>query len=201
MSGYTTTGATTLQAKQYDASTGKEIPYQTHYAGVVDTTYTFYGNITPIHDPTTHEILYQGVEAIGKALLFWRSFTQWLGGVGIVIFFVALLPLLGVGGKILFQAEVVGPIKEGSTPRIKETATRLWKIYILISLAQLVLLLVMNNEMPWLDAVTLTFSTVSTGGFSIHNDNISSYHNNATELIVMLFMVLEASTFLFTTMR
>ena len=194
-SGFSTTGATTMQAKNYDPETGKEVPIERVFCVHDTTVYTYYGTIKPVIDPVTGEVLYEGIEAVGKALLFWRSFTQWLGGMGIIVLFVAILPALGVGGKMLFQAEVPGPIKDSLTPRIKETALQLWKIYLGLSVILLGLLLITNHNMDWLEAVTVTFSTVSTGGFTIRNASIGAFNNATTDWIVMIFMVLSSINF------
>ncbi|WP_068471426.1 TrkH family potassium uptake protein [Candidatus Protochlamydia phocaeensis] len=194
-SGFTTTGATVLEAKQYDQK-GEETPIRRTYCGMQETTYVFYGNIAPVVNPLTGERL-EGIEAVGKALLFWRSLMQWLGGMGILVLFVAFLPELGVNGKFLFQTESPGPIKETLTPRITETAFQLWKIYVGLTIIQILLLLTLDVRMPLLDAVTLSFSTLSTGGFSIHNDNIAYYHSAAVEWIVLAFMILGSLNFSF----
>lgn len=187
-SGLTTTGSSIMHAKLYD-SDGKEIPYQRSICGIHNTTYEFYGTIAPAGNNA------EGIEAVSKAVLFWRSFTNWLGGAGIVMLFVAILPMLGVGGKVLFQTEVPGPHKEALTPRVKETAIYLWKIYLGLTLLQIILLLVTNQEMEWLDAVTVSLSTISTGGFSIHNQNIAYYHNMTTEWVIIVFMILGSINF------
>ncbi len=194
-SGFSTTGATTMQAKQYDQDTGKEIPIRRTFCGVRTTVYSYYGTIKPVKDPETGAILYEGIEAVSKSLLFWRSLTQWLGGMGIIVLFVAILPALGVGGKVLFQAEVPGPIKDSLTPRIKETALQLWKIYFGLSFIMMVLLVFTNRQLDWLEAITVTFSTVSTGGFTIRNASIGAFDHAATDWIVMIFMVLSSVNF------
>ena len=110
VSGLTTTGTTVLQAKEFNAE-GQEIPIEKHVKGSLDVRYSFYGNVNPVIDPNNQEV-YQGVEALGKGLLFWRSFIQFLGGGGIVLLFIAILPALGLGGKMLFLAELSGsPVK------------------------------------------------------------------------------------------
>jgi trk system potassium uptake protein len=194
-SGFTTTGATTMQAKQYDPETGKEVPIERTFCGALTTIYSYYGTIRPVRDKETKEVLFQGIEAVSKALLFWRSFTQWLGGMGIIVLFVAILPALGVGGKMLFQAEIPGPIKDSLTPRIKETAVHLWKIYLGMSVILCALLLLTNDEMDWLQALTVTFSTVSTGGFTITNESIGFYNNPYTHWLVIIFMLLASINF------
>lgn len=192
---FSTTGATTMQAKNYDPETGQEIPIVRTFCGQLTTVYKYFGTIKPVRDPATGEVLYEGIEAVGKALLFWRSFTQWLGGMGIVVLFVAILPALGVGGKMLFQAEVPGPIKDSLTPRIKETALQLWKIYLGLSVLLVGLLLMTNHDMDWLEAVTVTFSTMSTGGFTIRNASIGAFNNPVTDWILIVFMVLASINF------
>lgn len=194
-SGLTTTGSTVLHAKKYDPVTGEEIPYQITWLGVRDTTYTFYGTVPPIKDPVTGAVLHEGIEAVTKSLLFWRSFMEFLGGLGIIVLFVAILPALGVGGKVLFQAEATGPIKDTWTPRIKEMAMQLWKIYTGLMIIQVILLMATNGEMGWFDAVTIGFSTLSTGGYSVRNASIASYQSATTEWIVIVFMIFGSINF------
>lgn len=194
VSGFTTTGATTFEAKLFDTE-GKEIPIQRVIPGVIPVKYEYYGTINPVRDPKTGAILHEGIEAVGKALLFWRSFSQWLGGVGIVVLFVAVLPALGVGGKVLFKAETTGPIKDSLTPRVKETALQLWKIYVGLTIMQIILLMMTNNEMGLFDAVNITFTSLSTGGFGIKNTNIGAYANAYTDWVVILFMILGGTNF------
>jgi trk system potassium uptake protein len=194
-SGFTTTGATMMHAKQYDPITQAEIPIHTVIRNVIDTEYVYYGTIVPVRDPITQKVLFEGVEAVSKALLFWRSFMQWLGGVGIVVLFVAILPALGVGGRLLFQAEVPGPLKDSLTPRIKETALQIWKIYLGLTLIQMVFLALANPALGGLDLVTISFSTVSTGGFSIRNESIAAYHSPDTEWVIIIFMILGGVNF------
>jgi trk system potassium uptake protein TrkH len=194
-SGFTTTGATILEAKRYDSQTGKEIPIQrTINDGIQETTYRFYGTVKPVRDPQTGQLL-EGLEAVSPALLFWRSLMQWIGGMGIIVLFVAFLPELGVKGKFLFQTEAPGPLKEGFKPRIKETALQLWKIYVGLTLLEILFLIVVNPKMSLFDAITLAFSTLSTGGFSVHNENIAYYQQTATEWVILLFMILGSLNF------
>lgn len=194
-SGLTTTGSSVMQAKQYDPHTGIEVPIEVTVPGVIPTTYTFYGNVTPVRDPGTQEILLEGVEAVAKPLLFWRSFIQLLGGGGIVVLFVAILPALGVGGKILFQTEVSNLATESQTPRIKETALNLWKIYLGLTILQIIFLMTTNDKMPLFDAITISFATIATGGFSVKNASIGAYNNVNTEWVVIIFMILGSVNF------
>ncbi|MBS0621861.1 MAG: TrkH family potassium uptake protein [Verrucomicrobia bacterium] len=195
MSGLTTTGSTVMQAKQYDAS-GQEIPIVENMGTNPDVIYTFYGNITPLRDPETKAIIATGVEAVSKALLLWRSFLQWIGGMGIVVLFVAILPALGVGGKLLYQAEAPGPIKDAITPRVRETASLLWKLYAAITVLQVVLLWCTNPLITWFDALCISFSTISTGGFAVYNASIAAYQSATTDWIVIIFMLLGSISFI-----
>ncbi|MBN1914941.1 MAG: TrkH family potassium uptake protein [Parachlamydiales bacterium] len=194
MSGLTTTGASTMCAKAYDPS-GKEIPLYNTNIHFPEKTYTYYGTIKPIKDPHTKLVVKTGIEAVSRGILFWRSFIQWLGGMGIVVLFIAILPALAVGGKFLYEMEVPGPTKETLTPRIKETASILWKLYLAATIIEIYLLIWTNEKMPLFDAFCITFSTLSTGGFGVRNESIGSYANIHTEWIVILFMILGSVNF------
>ena len=102
---------------------------------------------------------------------------------------------MGVGGKVLFQAEVPGPVKEAITPRVKETASLLWKLYLGFTLAEVVLLMWTNTEMELFDAVTITLSNLSTGGFSTRNASIGAFDSPATEWVIILFMLIGSINF------
>lgn len=197
MSGLTTTGATVVYPKAYDPETGKELLLHVQSPSTSNIVYHFYGTVAPLRDPTTGKILKTGVEAVGKALLFWRGFLQWIGGMGIVVLFISILPALSMGGRFLFEAEVSGPTKEGMTPRIKETASLLWKIYFGLTALLIILLMTTNSSISFFDALNISFSTISTGGFTIHNEGISSYHSMTTETIVLVFMILGSLNFAF----
>lgn len=193
-SGLTTTGTSAMQAKNYD-SEGREIPITRTVKGVIDTVYVYYGTIAPVKDPHTQAVVAEGVEAVGKAVLFWRSLTNWLGGGGIVVLFIAVLPALAAGGKVLFQTEVPGPNKDTLTPRLKETAIKLWYIYIGLTIAEIAMLMWTNPLMEWFDAVTITFATIATGGFSVRNSSIGFYQNASTDWVVIVFMFLGSVNF------
>lgn len=194
VSGLTTTGASMMTAKQYNQE-GKEIPIEHIVLGTSPTFYHFYGTITPVRNPETGEIVLEGLNAVGRAILFWRSFLQWLGGVGIVLLFLAILPALGVGGKVLYQAEATGPLKDALTPRIKSSAGLLWKTYLILTIIQIVLLMATNGRLFLLDAVTIAFSTISTGGFSIRPNSIGFYESLWTDNIVLIFMLVGSINF------
>lgn len=195
VSGYTTTGATIMEGKKYHPETNMEVPLIRTFRVGEEVTYVYYGTIAPLIDPTTKAVVKTGIEAVPKSLLVWRSLTQFLGGGGIVILFLALLPILGVGGKVLYQAEATGPSKETMAPRLTETASKIWKLYLSLTIAQIILLCITNPKMPFLDALCISFSTLSTGGFSPRNESIGAYHNGFTEAIVILFMLLGSINF------
>lgn len=140
VSGFTTTGATIMEAKSYDEA-GHELP-------IVRQNSAYFGTVTPIRDESG-ALLAEGIEASGTAILFWRSFTNWLGGMGVVVLLLAILPALGVGGRFLFTSEVTGPIKDTLTPSIKQTAALLWKMYFGLTIAQITLLLVASDKMSF----------------------------------------------------
>ena len=195
MSGLTTTGASVMHPKAYDPVTKEEVKITKTISETYDIDYTFYGTIDPVRDPDSGKVLFSGVEAVGKGLLLWRSFMQWLGGMGIVVLFIAILPALGVGGRVLFHAEVPGPSKEAVTPRIKETAALLWKLYLSFTVIEVVLLMATNQRIGLFDALSLTFSNLSTGGFSVRNASVGAYNSAATEWIITGFMLIGSINF------
>lgn len=195
MSGLTTTGSTMISPKSYDPTTGNEIPIHLTNPHVPGKTYTYYGTIPPIRDLETGLILHTGIEAVSKALLLWRSLLQWVGGMGIIVIFLTVLPALGVGGKFLYQLETTGPIKDEISPRVKETASHLWKLYTAFTLLCIALLVWTNPNIPFFDALCTALSTISTGGFSVRNDSIASYNSASTEGIVIAFMILGSINF------
>lgn len=121
-----------------------------------------------------------------KALFFWRSLTQWLGGMGIIILFIAVLPQFAVAGRQMFFAEAPGPTEDKLTPRIKNTATALWGLYIILTLIQIGLLVYF--KMPLFDAICNSFSTISSGGFSPNPHSIMGYHSIPIMWVVIVFM-------------
>ncbi len=126
-------------------------------------------------------------------LLFWRSFSQWLGGMGIILLFIAILPRLGVAGRQLYRAEVPGPDKDALTPRIRQTARILWWVYMLMTVAQIVLLAIVG--MPIYDSICNTFGCMATGGFSPQGQSIMAYKSVWAEAILTLFMFLAGANF------
>lgn len=135
---------------------------------------------------TTGSTVLANVEILPKSILFWRSMIQWLGGMGIILFSIAILPLLGIGGMQLYKAEVPGPVLDKMTPRIAETARSLWKIYLLLSVSQVMLLMFFGMDL--FDAVCHSFTTMATGGFSTKNKSLESFNNSGIEIICIIFM-------------
>jgi trk system potassium uptake protein len=197
MSGLTTTGATMLCGKAIHPTTGQETPIRITNPHVPEKTYIYYGTVSPVRDPVSNLPLHTGIEAVSKALLFWRSLLQWIGGLGIVVIFLTVLPALGVGGKFLYQMELTGPIKDEISPKISDIASRLWKFYLFFTLLEVFLLSATNSQMPLFDAVCISLSNVSTGGFTVRNGGINSYHSLATEGIIAAFMIVGSLNFLF----
>lgn len=142
---------------------------------------------------TTGASILTEIESLGRGILFWRSFTQWLGGMGIIVLFVALLPELGAGARFLYKLEVPSPTAETLHPRVHDTAAVLWKIYVLLSVAQIVLLMLAGLDLY--DAVTHTFSTLSTGGFSPRNASVAAFDSPLVEVIIIVFMFFAGTNF------
>ncbi len=141
---------------------------------------------------TTGATILTDIESIPKGLLFWRSMTHWLGGMGIIVLTLAILPILGVGGMQLFVAEVPGTTPSRLHPRITQTAKRLWGIYAGLTVA--LTLLLMLGGMNFFHSLNHAFSTVATGGFSTQNDSIAGY-SSYTQYLLILFMILGATSF------
>ena len=133
------------------------------------------------------------IESLGHGLLFWRSFTQFLGGIGIVVFSIALLPLLGIGGVQLFKAEVAGPTADKITPRIKQTAKLLWSIY--LGLTTIVFVLFYLQGMTFFDSICHSFTTISTAGFSTHTESIKYFNSPGIEWTMIIFMFISGISF------
>ena len=128
-----------------------------------------------------------------NAVFFWRSMTQWLGGMGIIVLFIAILPQFAVAGRQMFFAESPGPTEEKFTPRIRSTASALWKIYSALTLVEIILLKIAG--MPLFDAVCNSLSTLSAGGFSPNGESIMGYNSMAITWIVLIFIFLSGANF------
>ena len=136
---------------------------------------------------TTGATILTDIEALPRSILFWRSLMQWLGGMGIVVLTVAILPRMGIGGLKVLRSEAPGPTVDKLTPRIAQTAKILWLLYVGMSALEVALLLLAG--MQPLDAVMHTFSTVAIGGFSPRNDSIGSFQSGWVDLVVIVFML------------
>ena len=142
---------------------------------------------------TTGATVFVDIESHSRSILFWRSMTQWLGGMGIIMLFIAILPKLGVAGRQLFRAEAPGPTEDKLKPRIRETAKILWMVYVVISLIEVGLLLL--AKMSLYDAVTHTFTTMACGGFSPYADSVKAFNSPLIEGIITLFMFIAGANF------
>lgn len=142
---------------------------------------------------TTGSTVMEHIEETPRALLLWRSLTQWLGGMGIILFAVAVMPLLGVGGMQLFKAEVPGPIADKITPRVAETARRLWFIYVGFTAVEWLALVAAG--MSGFESLCHSFTTMSTGGFSTRNASLAAFDSAWIEWIVIAFMCIAGMNF------
>lgn len=143
---------------------------------------------------TTGVTTITGLDSLPKSFLFYRQLLQWLGGMGIIVLAVAILPLLGVGGMQLYKAEIPGPQKDNKMrPRIAQTAKTLWLIYILLTILCYISLFLAG--MNGFDAISHSFSTISMGGFSTHDHNIAYFENPAVNYIITFFIVLSGCNF------
>lgn len=141
---------------------------------------------------TTGSTIFSNIEALPKGILFWRSMTHWLGGMGIIVLTLAVLPILGIGGMQLFLAEVPGLTPDKLHPRITQTAKRLWIIYVVLTLLQTLLLAL--GGMSLFDSLCHAFGTMATGGFSTKNDSVASF-SPYIQYVIILFMYLAGISF------
>ncbi|MBZ4642994.1 MAG: transport (Trk) system, rane component [Deferribacteraceae bacterium] len=142
---------------------------------------------------TTGASILSEIETMSKSALFWRALTHWLGGMGIVVLTVAILPILGIGGLQLVKAEAPGPTVDKLSPRIAETAKILWMIYVGLTLAQTALL--MFGGLSFFDAITHAFATMATGGFSTKNASVMGFQSAYVEIVITIFMFLAGINF------
>lgn len=142
---------------------------------------------------TTGASILTNVETLAPSLLLWRSLIQWVGGLGIVLLSVAVLPFLGAGGVQLYKAEIATPTPGKLKPKIKDTAKILWRVY--ISLTVIMLILMLFGGMPFFEAVTHTLSTVASGGFSVKNASMAAYNSLYLELVTLIFMFIASISF------
>ncbi len=163
------------------------IPYLFYNLGPLDSLFESVSGIT-----TTGATIITNYD-YPKAFFFWRSFTQWLGGLGIIVLFIAILPQFAVAGRQMFFAEAPGPTEDKFTPRIRNTASALWKIYTGLTIIQIVLLIF--GGMPLFDSICNSLSTVAAGGFSPNPESIMGYHSNYITWITIIFMFLAGTSF------
>ncbi len=146
---------------------------------------------------TTGSSILTDIEALPKGILFWRSSTHWIGGMGIIVLTIAILPLLGIGGMQLFMAEAPGPSADKMHPRITETAKRLWLIYLSLTLTEFILLRFAG--MTWFDAINHAMATMSTGGFSTKNASVAYWNGQPLiQYIITVFMFIAGTNFILT---
>ncbi len=142
---------------------------------------------------TTGASILKDVESLPYSLLFWRSLTHWIGGLGILVISIALLPIFGFSASQLFLAEATGPTKDKIHPRMSEVAKRLLGIYVVLTVCEILLLAIVG--MSWFDAVNHAFSTIATGGFSTKNASIAHWSSPTIQYIIILFMFLGGVNF------
>ncbi|MCK5058752.1 MAG: TrkH family potassium uptake protein [Candidatus Aminicenantes bacterium] len=142
---------------------------------------------------TTGASILTNIEAMPKGLLFWRAFTHWIGGMGIIVLSLAILPMLGIGGMQLFKAEVPGPTADKLTPRVKNTAKILWIVYFGITAAEVIFL--MFGGMDLFDATCHSFATMATGGFSTKNASIADFNSAYIDYVISIFMFIAGVNF------
>ena len=142
---------------------------------------------------TTGATIIPDLEVITHGLLFWRSLTQWIGGMGIIVLSIAILPIFGLNGMQLYAAEVSGLTYEKVSPRISDTAKMMWSIYVLLTATEVVALWLCGMDV--FDAVCHSFSTIATGGFSTHNNSLEFYDSAAIHYTVTLFMFVSGINF------
>jgi trk system potassium uptake protein TrkH len=164
--------------------TGKPSPFPTF-------TLAYFESISGL--TTTGGTVLPYIDPLPMSMLLWRSLTHWLGGMGILLLGVAILPFLGIGGMQLYRAEVPGPTADKLSPRIAETAKRLWLIYIVLTFAQAICLWLCG--MTVFDAICHSFATIATGGFSTKGISVEAFHSVTIEMVILFFMFLAGVNF------
>lgn len=164
------------------------VPYIWNGLGPVDAMFESMSGLT-----TTGATVLRDFSAYGQGLFFWRSLTQWLGGMGVIALFVAILPRLAIGGREIFFAEVSGPEDEKVSPQIRRTAALLWRVYAALTAMQVVALWLTGYSL--IDAIHHSFTTLAAGGFSPHPLSTAGYQNPAAEWVIIVFMFLAGANF------
>ncbi len=142
---------------------------------------------------TTGASILNDIEALPPGLLMWRSLTHWLGGMGIILLSLAILPFIGVGGMQLYKAEVPGPVPDKLRPKLKDTALLLWKVYLFFTALEVILLWL--GGMDFFHSLCHTFGTIATGGFSSHNSSIGHYSSIYIQVVIIVFMFIAGTNF------
>ncbi len=142
---------------------------------------------------TTGSTILTDIEILPRSDLFWRSFTHWIGGMGIIVFITAILPAFGINGQIVANAETTGPTKDKVAAKFSDNSKGIYTIYFVMTVIQTILLKI--GGLSWYDSLVHTFGTVGTGGLSIYNDSIAHYNSAYVEIIIGLFMFLSAVNF------
>lgn len=164
------------------------IPYVWAGVGPIDALFEAMSGLT-----TTGATIFTDFTAFGRGIFFWRALTQWLGGLGVIALFVAVLPRLAIAGRELFFAEAAGPTDEKLTPQLRDTAIALWRVYVALSVAEVVALMLAGMSM--FDAVCHAFTTLAAGGFSPHPLSIAGYDSAAIDWIITVFMFAAGANF------
>jgi trk system potassium uptake protein len=164
------------------------VPYMWNGLGVIDAMFESMSGLT-----TTGATVFRDFSLYGKAIFFWRSLTNWLGGMGVIALFVAILPRLAIGGREIFFAEASGPDDEKVAPQIRRTAALLWRLYAVLTLLQISALVMVG--MPVFDSICNTFGTIAAAGFSPHPLSIGGYQSPAVEWVIIVFMFLAGANF------
>jgi trk system potassium uptake protein TrkH len=164
------------------------LPYMWNGLGQIDAMFEAMSGLT-----TTGATILRDFSAYGRSIFFWRSLTNWLGGMGVIALFVAILPRLAIGGREIFFAEASGPDDEKVAPQIRRTAALLWRLYAVLTVLEIVALLF--TGIPLFDSICNTFGTIAAAGFSPHPLSIAGYHNPAAEWVIIVFMFLAGANF------
>ena len=159
-----------------------------HYLGVIDSVFEGVSGLT-----CTGASVIQDLDVIPRSLILWRGIMHWIGGLGIVVIFIALFPQPGSGIMKMFEAETTGPAAERVVPRIRDTANALLMIYLFFTVVMIGMLLLC--KMSLFDAVNIAFSSVATGGFATRNSSIADYNNLPAEIVIIFFMLLGSGNF------
>jgi trk system potassium uptake protein len=164
------------------------LPYMWNGFGAIDAMFESMSGLT-----TTGATIVRDFSAHGRGIFFWRGLTNWLGGMGVIALFVAILPRLAIGGREIFFAEASGPDDEKVAPQIRRTAALLWRLYAVLTVLQIVALVMVG--MPLFDSICNTFGTIAAAGFSPHPLSIGGYQNPAAEWVIIVFMFLAGANF------